>query len=536
MGVIFEKADEGFGTQTPSDTVSQAQSLLDPTSSMEKVMSVLKRGGEAALSAAGDVGLALGQGLTFGTYDEVMGFVDSITKGIPLDQAIEAYRKPLEKFREEAPVIAYGSEMMASLPYLPKSIPSAVGLGAGYGFGAAEGDPVERLPETVMGGLIGGGLQKIVPAGVTPTAKELRGRGVPLTAGQTLGGTSKTLEEAFTSVPIVGEAIKSQQRKGLKAFNVATINEALKPLGKQLPMTLDPSEAAKRANKIFDEAYRKTLSPIKLKVDDAFIKKVISTVDEYDLPDAERKEVIDTITRSFVERAKKAEGGVLTGQMIREIKTSLGETGQMMRVATGDYSYQKSQAYTDASNAIMDAVADKFPKQAAELKKIGTAYSRYAPVIDAMFKSKQEGLFTPAQLLSQVQRQSRGSKRTYIEGEGRQQKLAEAGMETLAQKLPETGTGLRSYLTGGLLSGGVGAIDPTAGILSLGAMGTGAMAYTPAVQSLLRGISSQRIPMTTKRTPPVGGVLTTAAKMGRSPAAAGLLGGYIGEDYMNVAP
>lgn len=536
MGVKFKKADEGFSAQTPSDTVSQAQSLLDPTSSMEKVMSVLKRGGEAALSAAGDVGLALGQGLTFGTYDEVMGFVDSITRGIPLDQAIEAYRKPLEKFREEAPITAYSTELLGSLPYAPKSLFHAAQLGGRYGFGAAEGDPVERLPSTAAGMGLGYGLQKIIPAGVTPTAQELRGRGVPLTAGQTLGGTSKTLEEAFTSVPIVGEAIKGQQRKGLKGFNVATINNALEPLGKQLPVTLDPREAVKRANKIFDEAYRKTLTPIKLKVDNAFINKVVSTVDEYDLPDAERKEVINTIKRSFVERAKKAEGGVLTGQMIREIKTSLGETGQRMRVATGDYSYQKSQAYTDASNAIMDAVADKFPKKAAELKKIGTAYSRYAPVLETMFKSKQEGVFTPAQLLSQVQRQSRGSKRTFIEGEGRQQKLAEAGMETLAQRLPETGTGLRSLLTGGLLSGGVGAIDPTAGIYTLGAMGAGAMAYTPAVQSLLRGISSQRIPMTTKRTPPVGGVLTTAAKMGRSPAAAGLLGGYIGEDYMNVAP
>lgn len=527
---------------TVKENITQTQALLDPTSSMDEIKKTLSFIGGAALSASKDVGRALAQGLTFGTYDELAGFTEALLTGRPVDEVIEEYRAPLREFREEFPVAAYGSEMVGSLPYLATSVPRAMGMGAAYGFGAAEGDPVERLPEAAVGGVAGGVLQKLIPTGITPQAAKLRERGIPLTVGQTMGGAVGRLEEGATSAPLVGDFIKARQRRGLEAFNVETLNEALKPLGKQIPLTLTPREAATRVKAIFDAEYAKTLNPIKLKVDDAFISKVISGLDEYDLPERELKEITTNITNSFVNRAKKSEG-VLTGQQVREIKTNLGQLGQSMRTATGDYSRQKAMAYTDASNQIMDAVADQFPKQAAELKKLGEAYSRYAPVQDAMFKSKQEGVFTPAQLLSQVQRQARGNKASYLAGEARQQELAEAGMDVLAQKVPDTGTPFR----GGLLAGGAtmlgGSIDERLLLGGAGFFGGGSALYTPLGQAVARGVPV--LPKTMGKVLPsmpkvyTGGAVTTPIRSLRSPSAAGLLGGGVtglAEDYMNVSP
>jgi hypothetical protein len=78
----------------------------------------------------------------------------------------------------------------------------------------------------------------------------------------------------------------------------------------------------------------------------------------------------------------------------------------------------------------------------------------------------EEGIFTPAQLEAAV-RQSDVSKRkaAFARGGAPMQDLSSRATSILGQKVPDSGTATRG-MTGALLTGGAGYVDPMAGALT----------------------------------------------------------------------
>jgi hypothetical protein len=109
----------------------------------------------------------------------------------------------------------------------------AIGSGAGQG----------------VGGAIGAGLRG---ASVSPVVQALRDRGVRMTAGQTLGGLPKSIEDGMTSLPGVGDLVNARRLEGFQDFNRAAFQEAGAPIGANVTgireeginQLLDPSTGA----------------------------------------------------------------------------------------------------------------------------------------------------------------------------------------------------------------------------------------------------------------------------------------------------
>ncbi|WP_421696942.1 phage tail tip lysozyme [Ancylobacter sp.] len=113
------------------------------------------------------------QGVTFGFGDELRAGVRSLQKGTSYDEEIEAERQALERYKQEHPYAALGSEVGGALltaPFLPAvgvvkgagllgRAASAAKTGTAYGalYGAGTGEGLEgRATGAISGGALGG--------------------------------------------------------------------------------------------------------------------------------------------------------------------------------------------------------------------------------------------------------------------------------------------------------------------------------------------------------------------------------------------
>lgn len=117
-----------------------------------------------------------------------------------------------------------------------RSVAPDAAYGAAYG-GITEGDPLTGAVTAAAGSgagqLLGKGAQKLFQgARLDPNAQVLRNAGMQnLTIGQSLGGFAKSLEDAGTSAPILGDIINARRAEGLQEFNLGRLNEAGAPIG-----------------------------------------------------------------------------------------------------------------------------------------------------------------------------------------------------------------------------------------------------------------------------------------------------------------
>lgn len=141
------------------------------------------------------------QGATFGFGDELAAAAAAATGGggtfgQRYDQYVAREREDLERFREDQPVLAYGTEMAGAIPTAAVPLGAvgraaqagrlgtrmaasgAVGAGQGgvYGFGAGEGDLGDRAAEAARGAALGGvvgAAAPVVAGGAQKVAQEI---------------------------------------------------------------------------------------------------------------------------------------------------------------------------------------------------------------------------------------------------------------------------------------------------------------------------------------------------------------------------
>ena len=280
------------------------------------------------------LGRSAAQGITFGTADEIEGFVRSLIGEETYKQERDKIRAGLEKFRSDFPVEAYGTEIAASIPTMGGAAAGLTRLGvrgamkqagaggAAYGAGAAE--EMEDVPvSAALGGALGVGGEALAPV-VSRQAQAL-GKKIPLTVGQYFPGL-KRAEEALTSMPFIGGGIRAQQERGMKAFPVFMYNRALKPLGVELPKNTSPRLAFSKARDIFNQKYKQALSGVEVDASDAFLDDLSAIVAsaKQNAGMAGEKKAADfenTVIQQVLGRVKD---GKLSGEAIQDIQNKIG--------------------------------------------------------------------------------------------------------------------------------------------------------------------------------------------------------------------
>jgi hypothetical protein len=359
-----------------------------------------------------DVGRAIGQGLTFGTSDELEAFVRSkfTESGKSFDEELDTIRSEMKSFSDAHPYTALGLEIAGSLPsaiglgrtLAKKGIQSAAKIGglegAAYGAGSAEGGAGDRASGAITSGALGmaGGklAEKITPK-VLSGARSMLEKGYDLTPGQTYGGAVKSIEEGV-SLPFMQDIIKGQQRATRQQFNRKTVEDALSGLNNaELAKDLTGENLVERASEIVSDNYEAILP--RLSIDVAPLQSKIqsivnSRVQAQALSPADLKElnleIADLVTRH-------ATDGKLSKQILKDVESSLGDE------AFKASNRRIGRALKEVQSALRDEIFTQNPN-VPDLQKVNTAFRKLVPIEKAKAGSiSSGGEFTPTKLLMQ---------------------------------------------------------------------------------------------------------------------------------------
>ena len=485
----------------------------------------------ARSSGFGDLARAGAQGLTFGFADEIEAAVRAaFDSGKTYAEVVKDVRGQIDSFRDRNPGAAYGTEIAAAvLPtiaaqFIPglgqaatagraTQLMRAAGMGSGsqraarvagtsgaqgalYGFGAAEGNPVERLPSAaasgVMSAVAGPVVDKVAPA-VTGAARDLIKKGVALTPGQAVGGSSllgtalqRAEERAADTVPLLGDAIRGAFDRATAGFNRATVSEALGPLGVKVPKNLAGKPLIGFGQRVLKNQYNAILP--KMSIDNVMpLSSALNTVTS-DLPEDIAKDVKDRVSRHILANFKD---GKMSGANIKKAQTELRRDILRLRTKSPtDLSERTADALEDVRNVFSAELQAANPVQGPKLNKIDQAYGQFEIVRVAELQRKTTDGFLPGDLLQATAKGDITKRKSkFSAGEARLQRFAQAAQDVMGNKTPNTGTAARLMSpTGmGVASAGGGALSQ-ADPITIGATLASPAAYSTLGVPIARNV------------------------------------------------
>jgi len=291
---------------------------------------------------------------------------------------------------------------------------------------------------------------------VDPSVRALMNEGVTPTTGQILGGGYKRFEEGLTSIPVIGDYIKSAQGRAVEQLSTAAFNRALKPIGASLPSGTTGREAVQFVSDKLDDAYGKLLPKMTVVQDTPFQTEIANLRNMVD------GGAINQASKDFFNKwidgnvLNKFQGqGAITGQTLKQVQSDLRETINRLGVSTDADQRLIGDALKEAQDQVRQLVIRNNPQFSKELKAIDTGYANFKRVEKAAgLTGAEEGVFSPAQLQSAVRAMDRSKdKSKFATGEALMQDLSETGKTVLGNKLPDSGTPYRS-LAALIASGG----------------------------------------------------------------------------------
>lgn len=340
-------------------------------------------------------------------------------------------------------------------------------FGAVYG-GTTEGDPVSGAASAALGSVlgqgIGGGLGSVLKGGGAAAAQALRARGIPLTAGQLLGGIPKAIEDRLTSIPGVGDMVNARRLDGLKAFNKNAFGDIA---GQQIDGLGSPGLERARpvVSGLYDRATQGVSVPItpQITADIAAARAAGSN-----LPP-------DLASRFDTAMTNRIDPVVTSGHMT-------GETYQQAERAMKGYRAETTkpgfeQDYRDALGGVSDVLRNAMETGGGRsvtegLSEADQAYRRLKIVERAVgaarngSRSGENEVFTPSQLNDAVAANankyggSGSTSRPFFD-------LGQQGQEVLPSRIPDSGTAGR--LAALALPGAAGGATDYAGLTDDGA-------------------------------------------------------------------
>lgn len=319
-----------------------------------------------------------------------------------------------------------------------------------------------------------GGISRMISPNVSPELKAMADAGVDVSPGRAVEGVTKDLEGALRDVRVGGSFARNADKRSLGQFNVASVNEALKPLGVKFDTraTTPGNELIAEAGKAVDSAYKTVAQQVTGKVDDALVTDL---------------SVVPRMAAKMPEDVQKQFTAVVADEL-KAVKPGANIDGnQLVSLFRGfrDRAYDAKKA--GAPTELVDAyrsIADGFeglmrrisPEGHAGLQAANTAHRNMLSVINAGSRATEKGIFTPQQLAQGARKV--GGERAAAEGRAPLQNFAQSGMEVLKDAGSYPARGDIWGLLGSPISGAIG-------------VGTSPL-YTPMGTRLITQLFTQR--------------------------------------------
>lgn len=329
-------------------------------------------------------------------------------------------------------------------------------------------------------------------ASVNPNVQALLDEGVTLTPGQMGGGVLKRLEDAVTSVPLLGDMVRNAQRGGAEDLNRAAINRVLAPLGQDLPRDINVGrEAVQYAQTAVQDAYRNLLPRLNVHADQQLVGDATQILQRLQATDPNLATQFHNIFQRQVVDRFAAPGGTapITGQTLKAMESELGEVATRYRSSALGSERALGQAVSDLQASLRDLVTRSNPQHAAELRNINHAFRNLVVVEKAAGgQGAAEGVFSPNQLSAAVKGSDRSARdRNFAAGRATMQDLSDPAKAVMPSSVPDSGTPLRMAV-GGAGLGGLSYLSPY--LAAPGAAVAGM--YTPPGLALMRMLMARR--------------------------------------------
>lgn len=434
--------------------------------------------------------------------------------GGDVNQAIAAKEAEYQAARKGAG--SEGFDPMRALGSIAMTAPlGAAGAGAmrgaAIGAGAASLDPIkdggdsfwwDKLKQAGMGAAGGavmspvmGGLARLVSpkASVNESVKLLQSEGVKPTVGQAAGGWASAAEEKLTSLPIVGDAIKSARNRAIDQFNEAAINRTVKPIGGKVSGF--GQDAVAEAGDKLSGAYKKAFDSLNhvnfatptmvQKLGDLEQMAASSLTGGHHGFAAQFSGLLDNLV------AKKiSPNGSMLPDFYKKLDSELGQKAATFMRSSVASEQEFGQAIKQLQTLFRDEVATQNPAFARALSAADSGWANLVRIEGAAKAGlNNEGRFTPAQLLGAIRRSDNSVRdRATARGSALMQDLGTAGQTVLGSKVPDSGTVGRAAWGAGALGATLG----SGGMALPAALIGGAAMYSPPVQNALVALLTRR--------------------------------------------
>ncbi len=383
---------------------------------------------------------------------------------------------------------------------------TAMGAVTGAGMGAlvepvdtSKGDFWQQKLGQAKSGAIAGAvaapvtaaLSRVIQPKTAPDVKTLMREGVTPTPGQILGGVWRSAEEKAKSIPLLGSSIRNAEQRSAEQFNRAAIDRSLAPIGQKLPKGVTGHEAIEFANDQLSKAYDDVITKIGSIAPDQQLGQEITNLGSMvgTLPKERGDQFLRIIKSEIADRIDQY--GRVTGEGFKAADQNLGKlAAQYMRSTDADQQ-TLGRALSAAHDSLRSWLTRVAPPEASDaLKAANAGWANFKRVQRAASSvAAKDGLFSAAQLHGAVRALDRSKdKGGFAKGTALMQDLSAAGKNTLANKVPNSGTTDRLLATLGVLGPAAGAtVSPW---LAAGALP--AVAYTKAGQAMLGGLLARR--------------------------------------------
>lgn len=312
---------------------------------------------------------------------------------------------------------------------------------------------------------------------LSPFVQQLIGEGVELTPGQIAGGFGRTLEDAATSLPIVGPAIRAAKDRSVETFNRATVNRALAPLGQKLPDAIQTgNDAVRFAGDVLSDGYNKVLANLGGQIDNTFNTRVGAIQQRANLPAEQQKQFDDIIQREVLARIGQ---GQFTGRVMNQVRDRLDKVGSTLRrSADNAYARDLGESVGQVREQVLALARRQNPTFADALRKLDKGWAELVRIEKAATGAATDGVFTSGQFTAAVRGADRSVRRRAVaRGEALGQEWANAARNVLPATIGNPGTADRVLAAGAGLAAGTNPATIVPGLLAAGA---GAAAYSPA--------------------------------------------------------
>lgn len=375
----------------------------------------------------------------------------------------------------------------------------AQAAGTGSFLGATEpvAEDGERLRNASVGALGGAGAlgltkaaARVIRPNTDAAVDALVKEGVMPTPGHVLGGAAARVEDALTSVPILGDVIRLGQSRAVGQLNTAAINRSLAPIGMAVPEGVTGREAIQFADDALSTAYNRILPKLTVRADPQFLQNVNALkqmVRTGSIGPDEAAQFERIVQNGLLGKLRGQDA--LTGQTLKQIESDLGRVASMYRRDPSADKRMLGDAVLELQSMVRDWVQRSNPQFADQLRQINMGWANLVRVKKAAASvAAEDGVFSAGQLHGAVKAADRSKdKSAFAKGTALMQDLSESGRKVLGSKVPDSGTPTR--LMTAAAGGGLGAVlAPKAVVAAAAPM----VAYTPLGQRIIAELLTQR--------------------------------------------